>query len=108
MKAQLKAAKRVAALRKKLFAAPPAKKAAIKAELEAAKASLARKSAKVYKISKRIDASKIVAIRGRLAKVKNPEVKAALKAQLKAARLVAELRKQLHNAQTGKKAKLLV
>lgn len=80
LKEQLKAAKRVAELRKKLFAAPPAKKAAIKAKLEAAKATLARKSAKVFKISKRLDAAKIVAIRAKLAKVKNPEVKAALKA----------------------------
>jgi hypothetical protein len=38
--------------------------------------------------------------------VKNPEVKAALKAQLRAAKLVAELRKQLHAAKTGQKASL--
>jgi hypothetical protein len=45
LKAQLKAAKKVAELRKALFKAPYAKKAAIKAKLEAAKAKLARKTA---------------------------------------------------------------
>ncbi len=60
----------------------------------------------MFKISKRLDAAKIVAIRAKLAKVKNPEVKAALKAQLRAAKLVAELRKQLHAAKTGQKASL--
>jgi hypothetical protein len=98
LKAQLKAAKRVAELRKKLFAAPPAKKAVLKTKLEAAQAKLAKNASKVFKISKRIDAKKVFAIKARLSKVKNPEVKAALKAQLKAANLVAELRKQLHAA----------
>ena len=106
LKAQLKAAKKVADLRKALFKAPHAKKAAIKAKLEAAKAKLARKSAAVFRISKRLDAKKISAIQSKLAKVKNPEVKAALKAQLNAAKLVADLRKQLRAAQSGQKAEI--
>lgn len=62
MKAQLKAAKKVAELRKQLFKAPYAKKAAIQAKLAAAKATLKRASRKVLKVSKRLDAKKIVAI----------------------------------------------
>jgi hypothetical protein len=50
----------------------------------------------------------MVAIQAKLAKVKIPEVKAALKAQLNAAKLVAELRKQLYAAQSGQKASLKV
>jgi hypothetical protein len=40
---------------------------------------------KVRQITKKLDAKKIASIKAKLAKVKNPEKKAALKAQLKAA-----------------------
>ena len=57
MKAQLKAANKVLALKKKLAAAKtPEKKAAIRAKSVAAKAVLAKASRKVLKVSNRVAA----------------------------------------------------
>lgn len=57
MKAQLKAANKVLALKKKLAAAKtPEKKAAIRAKIVAAKAVLAKASRKVLKVSNRVAA----------------------------------------------------
>jgi hypothetical protein len=60
----------------------------------------------VFKISKRLDAQKINKIRAKLARVSDPAVKKALKEQLKAAKLVADLRKQLAKASGSAKATL--
>ena len=57
MKAQLKAANKVLALKKKLAAAKtPEKKAAIRAKIVAAKAVLAKASRKVLKVYNRVAA----------------------------------------------------
>ena len=58
MVAQLRAQKKVAALRKRLAAAPIAAKAAYKAKLNAAKANLARITAKAKNVTKNVDGKK--------------------------------------------------
>ena len=58
MVAQLRAQKKVAALRKRLAAAPRAAKAAYKDKLNAAKANLARITAKAKNVTKNVDGKK--------------------------------------------------
>ena len=60
MKAQLKAASKVLALKKKLAAAKtPEKKAALRSKIAAAKAVLAKASRKVLKVSNRVASQKL-------------------------------------------------
>jgi ABC-type Zn2+ transport system substrate-binding protein/surface adhesin len=65
--AQLKAQKKVAALRKQLLSAPKAKKAAIKKQLKAAKAKLAKISRKVQRVSKAVGGKKSRALKAKIA-----------------------------------------
>ncbi len=104
MKAQLAAAKRVARLREKLHNAPPEKKEALRAKLASAKASLKAATKEAKKVTKKLDAARVAKIKERLTRVKNPEKKEALIAQLKAAKRVAELREKLFHAPYAKKA----
>ena len=79
MKAQLKAANKVLALKKKLAAAPPAKKDAIRAKIAVAKAKLAKATRKVLKVSNRIAAKKLLIVKQKLSAAKDPQRRAALK-----------------------------
>ena len=70
LKAQLKAQKKVAALRKKLLAAPKAKRAALKKLLKAAKAKLAKINAKVNRVSKAVFGKKSKAVKAKIQQIK--------------------------------------
>jgi hypothetical protein len=60
LKAQLKAANKILALKKKLAAAPPAKKEAIRAKIAAAKVALAKATRKVLKVTNKVAARKLL------------------------------------------------
>ena len=55
-------------------------------------------------MTKKVDAKRIAAIKAKIASATFPERKKALKAQLKAPKKVAELRKKLFAAPAAKKA----
>ena len=76
--AQLKAAKKVLALRKALKAAPPAKKAAILAKIVKAKAALKKANQKVVKVTAKVDKKKIAIIKARIAAATDPKRKKVL------------------------------
>jgi len=101
LKKQIKAQKKVIALRKALLkATTPAAKKAIKANLAKAKKELKRAKAAVKTVTRRVDgkfakklSAEITAIRAKLASAVHPERKAALKAQLKIAKKILALKK---------------
>jgi len=79
LKAQLKAAYKILALKKKLAAAPPDKKEAIRAKIAKYKYVLAKAIRKVLKVTNKVAAKKILIARAKLAATKNPQRKAALR-----------------------------
>ena len=100
MRKQIKAQKKVIALRKALLKATPAQKKVLKAKLAKAKASLKAAKAAVKSITKRVDgkfakklSAEITAIRAKLKSAVHPERKAALKAQLSIAKKILALKK---------------
>jgi len=104
LKKQLKAVKKVLALKRALKNADPEQKAAIKAKLAKAKAVLKKANKRVALVApKKSIAKKIALIKAKLAKAKNPARRAALKAQLKAAKKVRALKKALRNADPAEK-----
>jgi hypothetical protein len=64
--AQLKAQKKVAALRKQVLAAPKAKRASLKKQLKAAKAKLVKINAKVRRVSKVVSGKKSKAVKAKI------------------------------------------
>jgi hypothetical protein len=81
LKAQLKAVKKVLALRRALKNADPDQKAAIRAKLAKAKRALKKANKRVAVVApKKSIAKRISAIKAKLARAKNPVRRAALKA----------------------------
>jgi len=63
LKAQIKAARKILTLKKKLAAASPAKKEAIRAKIAAAKRVLARATRKVLKVTNKVARRKLLIAR---------------------------------------------
>ena len=102
LKAQLKAAKRIVALKKKLLEAPRALRALIKAKIAKAKVALKKATKNVVRVTRRVDAKRIAKLKSKIASARSPASKRALKTQLKAQKKVAELRKKLAAAKSPK------
>jgi hypothetical protein len=67
LKAQLKVASKILALKKKLAAAPPAKKEVIRAKIAAVKVALAKTTRKVLKVTNKVAAKNILIAKQKLA-----------------------------------------
>ena len=98
IKAQLKIAKSIVALKKKLADVPRALRAVIRARIAKAKVALKKATKKVVKVTAKVDAKRIA----KISSAKSPKAKKAFKAQLKSQKKVAELRKKLILAKSPK------
>jgi hypothetical protein len=79
LKAQLKVAKKIAALRKQLKAAPEAKKSAIRKQLARAKVALKAATKNVHRVTKKVDAKRVAKIQAKIAAATDPKRKVALR-----------------------------
>ena len=98
MKKQLKAAKKVAALKKALKKADSYQREEILKKLSIAKRYLKKVAAKAAATRPKPIRARIAALKAKLARAKNPVRRALLKKQLKLAKKVAALKKSLRNA----------